>query len=305
MKRIAVIEPTLESYLSLKRNILFFDEIIFLYDYFRTSIKKVTRPVMESGLNPEFIKAEYKYLIENEFLIDATPYLIKPYFYQRFWGATSRELEKLEKLDDINLKLRRMMNYLYLQDTYTTRHLATLINEGLKDQLICYPIIKKFVEFNELSIESRKEDVLHIVLNRVPVPDDTVPWEQIKEFKSDSYIKHKLDELRIWITNTAINEKKTKLEIEEELQFLLNEYEQQMKLAKLSYTLSNWETVIVTTLEIIEDLVKFKWSKVAKMYFGFDKTNVELLKAEGNAKGREVAYISKVGEVFGKNHKLR
>ena len=59
-----------------------------------------------------------------------------------------------------------------------------------------------------------------------------------------------------------------------------------------------FETLICTTAEIAESLVKFKWSNIAKKLFEVKHKQVALLKAEMSLPGREVAYIIKARERF-------
>ena len=59
------------------------------------------------------------------------------------------------------------------------------------------------------------------------------------------------------------------------------------------------ETLVCTTAEIAESLVKFQWSKIAKKLFEVRHKQIELMKVEMAAPGREVAYIVKARERFG------
>jgi hypothetical protein len=51
--------------------------------------------------------------------------------------------------------------------------------------------------------------------------------------------------------------------------------------------------------EIAESLVKSQWSKIAKKLFEVSHKQIDLMKAEMTAPGREVAYIVKARERFG------
>ena len=59
------------------------------------------------------------------------------------------------------------------------------------------------------------------------------------------------------------------------------------------------ETLVTTTAEVAESLVKFKWSKLAKKLFEVRHKRIDLMKAEMALPGREVAYIVKARESFG------
>ncbi len=58
------------------------------------------------------------------------------------------------------------------------------------------------------------------------------------------------------------------------------------------------ETLVCTTAEIAVSLVKFQWSKIAKKLFEVRYKQIDLMKAEMTALGREVAYIVKARERF-------
>ena len=54
----------------------------------------------------------------------------------------------------------------------------------------------------------------------------------------------------------------------------------------------------MTTLEVIENIVKFQWSTAAKAIFDFQHQHLALLEAEIKVPGRERAFISRVRESF-------
>ena len=82
------------------------------------------------------------------------------------------------------------------------------------------------------------------------------------------------------------------IEIEQELEWLLQEYEAHMLLHKMKISRGLFETVITGAAEFAEDLVKVKWSKLAQSLFAISHRKIELLEAERNAPGRELAYVS-------------
>ena len=141
-------------------------------------------------------------------------------------------------------------------------------------------------------VETLKSKVVNLIINKMPVPDDSVSWDQLKNFKSDPDSKKKLLGLRTWIAE--ISQKQFSLsEISEKLEYLLEEYSAQMKNHKLKYTLSSLETVLVPTLEVLENLIKFKFSKAAKVLFDLKRNQFQLLEAEAKFPGREIAYLYK------------
>jgi hypothetical protein len=59
------------------------------------------------------------------------------------------------------------------------------------------------------------------------------------------------------------------------------------------------DVFVISPLEIIENLVKFNWSKLAKGALSIRKRKVELLEAEMKAPGRECAYVFDARKRFG------
>jgi hypothetical protein len=58
------------------------------------------------------------------------------------------------------------------------------------------------------------EDVLSVILKRLPEPDNSVPWEQIIEYRTDPASKGKLLALRNW-THEMVRSELTQQEIED------------------------------------------------------------------------------------------
>jgi len=57
---------------------------------------------------------------------------------------------------------------------------------------------------------------------------------------------------------------------------------------------------VISPLEIMENLVKFNWSKIAKGALQVWKRDVELMEAELKAPGRECAYVFDARKRFGR-----
>lgn len=140
-------------------------------------------------------------------------------------------------------------------------------------------------------------NVFHVVLNTLPMPDDTVSWEEVLEYRSDPDSYSKFLALRNWIKDVSKN-KLTPIEIEQKLEYLMDQYDRHMKVHKMKTTAGTLETIVVSTAEILEDLVKFKWGKMAKSLFSFRQRKVALLEGELKAPGSEIAYIVKSKEAF-------
>lgn len=139
--------------------------------------------------------------------------------------------------------------------------------------------------------------VIGIVLKNLPVPSQQTPWEQILEYRGDPDSKSKFLALRDWTTKVAKSNLSNR-EIEDNLEYLLDQYSRHLDLHKMKTTRSTLETVVVTTAELLENLITIKWSKAASLLFSIRKRKIELMEAESSSPGREVAFIRKAQMTF-------
>jgi hypothetical protein len=140
-----------------------------------------------------------------------------------------------------------------------------------------------------------KEKVLQVVFNKLPIPDDSVPWEDIIDFRNDPDTKSKFLGFRVWMSKLA-RENRPTVEIEEELEYLTEEYRNHIALHKLKYNTGALETTITIAAEVLEDLARLKFGKLAKSLFILKNRRIALMEAEHSAPGREIAYVVKASE---------
>jgi hypothetical protein len=146
------------------------------------------------------------------------------------------------------------------------------------------------VEGAHLPVQS---DVLSIVLEQLPQPDEQTSWRDLIDFRDDDRSRPQLLALRRWMRKMATGQFK-RAEIIEELEYLYYEYEHHMELQRMKINKGVLETLVTITAEIAEDLVKIKWSHLAKLPFFISHRKIDLLEAERIAPGRELAYIGSV-----------
>lgn len=140
-------------------------------------------------------------------------------------------------------------------------------------------------------------NVLQVVLNQMPIPDDLVPWEQLIEFREDQDAKHARIGLRNWMNKVA-REDYSVSEMVDELEYLLHRYESYMKHHKMKYKKLQQEVLIKLPFSLAEDLIKLRLEKIVDRLFEVRHSRMALADSEINAPGREVAYISKCKEKF-------
>ncbi|MEM9789895.1 MAG: hypothetical protein AAF842_05760, partial [Planctomycetota bacterium] len=146
----------------------------------------------------------------------------------------------------------------------------------------------------------KEHSCMRLVLSQIPEPDDDVPWEELQAFKSESGMKLSYNRLQRLMRQMASGS--TKLEdIQDEISLLAEEYESFSNRIKTKSSKSMIEWLIVTPIEMIEDAVRFKWSKIAKAIFSIDKSNDDEAIALAQAPGQDVAYIVQSREKFPSN----
>jgi hypothetical protein len=142
------------------------------------------------------------------------------------------------------------------------------------------------------------QTVVRVAVNSLPVPDDQCAWHDILDFRTEEC--DKLWAFRRFL-RTLTTKAQTESEIQDDIEWTLNEYAQTMKVHNLKASQSFVDVFLIAPLEIIENLVKFNWSKLAKGLLSVNKRKVELLEEEMKAAGRECAYVFDARKKFRKN----
>lgn len=143
---------------------------------------------------------------------------------------------------------------------------------------------------------SSVETALSVGLGVLPTPDETSALEDIFNFKNE--MRDKRWGFRRFI-KTLATKQQTESEIQDEIEWMLNEYSNAMKIHHLKASQSFFEVYILPVIEIAENLAKFNWSKIAKGALDVRKRKIELLEAEMKAPGRECAYVFDARKRFG------
>jgi hypothetical protein len=158
-------------------------------------------------------------------------------------------------------------------------------------------IVSSLPEINVKAQSITQGDVLSLCINQVPLPSEDTPWEQIFEMKADNDLLQRARKLRLWTRDIA-SQGLSVNQAEEYLEYLLVEYEKNMMLHTKKYQRGVIETALVGTADMVEDLLKFRFGKLAKKAFDVKNKKNDLLIAEMQAPGREVSLITKINDVF-------
>jgi hypothetical protein len=241
---------------------------------------------------------ELRWLVDQGFLFDAgfpaslqkweelhqTPEYVHE--YDHYLRVLSRKGIYQNELEEIRDSLQFM--------EYWPRLAAIQLNR--ENRFRAVPI-SRIAENSPPPYRAGDQEVLEVVLNRIPQPDESVAWEQIMEFRNDPDSKGKFWALRAWMSEIA-KEQLRRHEIVEKLESSLHEYGDHMKLHRMKIDWGTLRTLVSVGAGVAEGLVKFQWSKAAEILFGFHDRKIALLEAEAGAPGRELAYIVAAREKF-------
>jgi len=108
-----------------------------------------------------------------------------------------------------------------------------------------YAVLSATIPSSGSSTAAHSNEVLQIAFNALPVPDESTPWEQIIEYRSDEDSRHKFLELRHWMSEMARSEL-TPAEAEQKLEYLISQYERHLKLHRLKTNTGTLETIVTT-----------------------------------------------------------
>jgi hypothetical protein len=253
--------------------------------------------VIENTEMPEHTRNEMMWLRDKGILFNlTTPKEPTENLSNEFWWYK-------DFADEINLILKSPKKYkvkatkfrysLMIRMTQLDTRAACLYLREAKN----IDAMASFSHFCNSHKDLKPKPILNIAINHLPIPDSTVPWEQIFDFKLDPDSKSKFLALRNWMNETAKG-KLTTIEIEQKLEYLIDQYKQHMKLHKMKTNTGSVQTLVTTSAEILGDLVSFKWGKAAEALFTLNNRKIALLEGELKAPGNEVAYIIKAQEKF-------
>jgi hypothetical protein len=148
-------------------------------------------------------------------------------------------------------------------------------------------------------VQSENYQVIHIASRMFPAPDEGCAREDVFNFKAEMADKFWNFRRFLRVLGTK---KQTEAETKDDLEWTLNEYTKAMKIHHLKAGESFMEVYVIPVMELVEDLGKFNWSKIAKGALSVKKRQVELMEAEMKAPGRECAYVFEAQKRFGADH---
>jgi hypothetical protein len=137
---------------------------------------------------------------------------------------------------------------------------------------------------------TREASVLRVVLPNLPLPDPSMPMGDIVAFASDPDVAAKLSRLRSWMVDMAVSPM-TEEQIQTKLEGALADYREYIAHHTRKTTVGTIELLVTTTAEALENLVRLKFSALAKTLFQLFREDCSLTEAELTSPGRELAFI--------------
>ena len=180
---------------------------------------------------------------------------------------------------------------LFLWEEYYLRHVSIQLRELQKIQ--AYPVFPTDV-YSFCEVQAGKSEVISIVINALPMPSDSISWEEIVDYRSDPDSVGKFLGLRDWMSE-VVRSGLTSIEVIEKLEWLIYEYRRHMELHKLKANVGTFETILIAGVEF---LTRFKLESAAKSLFSLKHRRIALMENEMKAPGHEIAYIVKAQNLF-------
>jgi hypothetical protein len=207
---------------------------------------------------------------------------------------TTIELKTLShKIKEVEGDIQKFQESSNLLASYIERIISILLNSSSNIEACSIHSIPSTGQIH--AIKFTNSDVIKLIIQEFPVIDESVPWDNIVQFRKEN--RDKLLTLRKWIyevTRKGMSLKEANIE----LQYLMAEYQKAMSLYEMKYTRGKIETIVTATFEVLENLAKLKPSNVTKPFFDLKRQKMNLLEAEMSAPGREISYIVKAKEHF-------
>jgi hypothetical protein len=219
----------------------------------------------------------------------------------QFHGITAEDILKQSETGERHLTAKGENVWNVLGNMFGLQARQIAIQLRLLQNADAYPILSSFLPHTPEP--EAKGDVIEVVLNEFPVPDEKTPWEQIKEFRDDPDSREKFFALKNWMNEVA-RLGLPRNEVEDKLRACMADYVGHMKfhrmktrqetLKTLLYSegfftgaqLTGWSHLITTAGIVLSPL------------FTIAQHRIKLMEAERNAPSREVAYIIESQKTF-------
>lgn len=141
-------------------------------------------------------------------------------------------------------------------------------------------------------------DVIQIVLEDFPIPDESVSWEQVLDYRRDPDSQARLHWLRAWMKRISKGEA-TEREIRDEYDELLFAFQDHMRIHRMKMQPGGIQALFALPTTVLETVLRLEFTKLPEALFWTKHRKIALLEAERAAPGRELAYVVMTQQKFG------
>ncbi len=242
------------------------------------------------------VASSLEYLLKNE-VIKESP----SFSYNDLESLSCQSDSFMTMLNDVNrvlLARDKMLQKARKKSDYADDYANLNIEfEKLKEKLYA-----EYLTFSTGNVHSPMEnnyyntgvlnqhDVVEFVINKFPVIDVNEDWQKIIELKQDESTNLKHLRFREF-TKKLVRENLSPLEIQEEIEYLIEEYKNHMASAKIKYNYGTRKSIFMTSLKVVENLVTLNISGAVESLYTFSENKLELLEAKDSAPGKEIALL--------------
>jgi hypothetical protein len=137
-----------------------------------------------------------------------------------------------------------------------------------------------------------------IVVNRLPIPGDDVPINDILAFSRDPETRRRIRSLRLWMATAAISGKSMQV-LTLEIETMVHEFSEYMNAFDRSQRSGILQLTVGIPLEVIEHIIHLEPSKLPDAILGLSQRSANRAMTELSAPGHELAYLRSANQRFG------
>lgn len=198
--------------------------------------------------------------------------------------STSKTLTEQDKI--------AVLNGFFLSHDVSIRLDVLSLRKQTNSEL--YPFLRTHQSFQ---VQEKKSTVVQFLLNKIPQPTTDTSWEHILEFRADEDVKNKYLALINWINKVASSPASIS-DIQDEYEYLYNEYIKHFKLHKMKYNSSILEVLVTAGTGLLISLQSGEFISSFKNLLQLNLSHIKLLEEETKLPGKEVAYIYHLKQNF-------
>lgn len=293
---------------NIRRQLLLFDKIFLFHDFevYKNIEKEVFIIAEQAGLETfEYLKSFYRDIEELWKIGKAEQININLISLETDADAIKSKEEYLYHKQKLEFAINRLgSGEIVSEDEFIESSIHGLLASSLENRIAAAYYNKHNYKVGKIiplvsKIENQKienmSEMLLVTLNELPIINEAVPITEIVQYKSEKNLDYA--KLLNWL-NTLNTENFNFNEFNDKINFLKLEYEENLKLHRLKYSYSTFQTIISCTANVIENSLKLKIGDAVNTIFDIKKQKIELLQQEKTLPGSELSYVVSANTKF-------